>query len=365
MDKKMLKIMGIVLGGFVILIIILVLIAACSKKKLDYNKLQDTMVSAAKSYFQTKPDDLPKEDGDTRSVALKKLISDGFMEEPSKTYKNEELVCDGSITVSNNNGYYLYSPSLTCGKDFKTQLLKDKIIDDSLVDSGNGLYEVGDEYIYKGEVDNNYVRFPGQNKLFRIIRVNDDGTIRLIETEGLENIQWDNRYNTMRTAATGNNDYVFNNLNSRIKDAVKGYYNDSSIWPDQVKAYIITQELCIGKRSDADITKDGSTECAVKIDNQQLGLLNVYEFMQASLDNNCTSTRAIPCSNYNWFNSFKKRIWTVTADAGDTSKVYVLFKSISSSMCNNSYSANAVFNISDKVTYVSGDGTAGNPYVFR
>ena len=34
-------------------------------------------------------------------------------------------------------------------------------------------------------------------------------------------------------------------------------------------------------------------------------------------------------------------------------------------MCNNSYSANAVFNISDKVTYVSGDGTAGNPYVFR
>ena len=365
MDKKMLKIIGIVVGVFVLLFILLFIISACSKKKLDYNKIQDTMILAAKSYYQANKDEMPREDGDTRNIALKKLINDGYMEEPSKTYKNEDLVCDGSVTVSNNNGFYYFSTSLTCGKDYKSQLLKDKVIDDSLVESGVGLYEVGDQYIFKGEVNNNFVKFPGQNKLFRIMRINDNGTIRLFEHVGLDNEQWDNRYNPFKGTMTGINDYIANNLNSRIKDTIKNYYNDSTVWPDQVRSYIVTQNLCMGKRSDADITKNGETECAVQLENQQLGLLNVYEYLQASLDNNCTSTRSISCSNYNWLSTYSKRIWTVTGDADDTSRVYYLFQTITTSMCNNSYSVNTVFNISDKVQYVSGSGTESDPYIFR
>ena len=365
MDKKIVKIIGIVVGVFILLIVILLLVSACSKKKLDYNKIQDNMILAAKSYYQTKPDNLPKEDGDTRNVKLSVLINEGYMEDPAKTYKDETLSCDGSITVTNNNGFNLYSPSLTCGKDFRTQLLKDKIIDDSLVETGIGLYEVGDQYIYRGEVTNNFVRFPGNNKLFRIIRINDDGTIRLFEVEGLSEKVWDDRYNTEKNTTTGVNQYVYENLNSRIKDSVKAYYNDSSVWTDSMKSYIMTQQLCIGKRSDADITKNGETECTVKLDHQQLGLLNVYEYLQASLDNNCTSTKSIACINYNWLATFRKRFWTVTGDINDSSRVYVIFQSLTSTQCNNAHTINTVFNISDKVTYVSGDGTEGNPYVFR
>lgn len=365
MDKKIVKIIGIVVGVFVVLIILLLLIAACSKKKLDYNKIQDSMVKAAKSYYQAKPDDLPKEDGDTRSIKLEKLISEGYMEEPAKTYKNDELSCDGSVTITNNYGNFLYSPSLTCGKDYRSLLLKDKLIEDSLVESGVGLYEQGDEYVYRGEVSNNFVKFPGQNKLFRVLRINEDGTIRLFEVVGLDNEKWDDRYNPMKSTGSGVNDYLINNLNSRIKDTVKNYYNDSTVWPESVKAYIVTQDLCVGKRSEADITKDGSTECMVKLVNQQLGLLNVYEYMQASLDNNCTSTKAISCENYNWLGTYRKRIWTVTGDANDSSRAYYVFQTINSSMCNNSYSVNTVFNISDKVQYISGTGTEQDPYIFR
>ena len=165
-----------------------------------------------------------------------------------------------------------------------------------------------------------------------------------MEVVGLDNEKWDDRYNPMKSTGSGVNDYLINNLNSRIKDTVKNYYNDSTVWPESVKAYIVTQDLCVGKRSEADITKDGSTECMVKLVNQQLGLLNVYEYMQASLDNNCTSTKAISCENYNWLGTYRKRIWTVTGDANDSSRAYYVFQTINSSMCNNSYSVNTVFN---------------------
>ena len=361
----MIKILGIVAAVFVLLIIILFAISACTKKKFDFYKLQDTMIAGATSYYQSKPDDLPREDGDTRTIALKKLISEGFMEEPSKIYKDNSISCDGSVTVTNNNGYYLYSPSLTCGKDHRTQLLVDKLLSDSLVESGVGLYEVGDQYIYKGEVTNNFVKFAGQNKLFRIMRVNEDGTYRLFEHDGIDTEVWDDRFNPSKMTAAGINDYVANDLSSRIKDRVKQYYNDSTVWPDKVKAYIVTQNLCMGKRTEDDITKDGSTECQLVLAKQQLGLINVYEFMQASLDNNCNSTRAISCQNYNWYANYRDRIWTVNGDANDSSKVWYMYQTINVSSASAYHSMYAVFNISDKVTYVTGDGTEGNPYVIR
>ena len=53
----------------------------------------------------------------------------------------------------------------------------------------NGLYKIatddGTTYVFRGVVENNYVSFAG--KTWRIIRVNEDGTIRMILTESLGN----------------------------------------------------------------------------------------------------------------------------------------------------------------------------------
>ena len=197
------------------------------------------------------------------------------------------------------------------------------------------------------------------------MKVNEDGTYRLFEHDGIDTEVWDDRYNPDRKTNEGISDYVANELSSRIKDKVKAYYRDGSVWPDQVKAYIVTQDLCMGKRVEADITTDGSTECSVKLAKQQLGLLNVYEYMQASLDSGCNSTTAVSCQNYNWFAKYRDRIWTINGDANDSSKVWYMFQTINTSRASTYHSLYAVFNISDKVTYVTGDGTEGNPYVIR
>ena len=359
------KILLAVAGVFIVLLIILFIVSSCGKKKFDFHKFQDEMISAAKNYYKNKKDELPTENGTTSNVTINTLVNEGYMKEPAKKYNNKSLACDGSVTVQNNNGSYVFIPSATCGEKYRTQLFLDKILDDSLTEVGTGLYKDGEQYIYKGEVTNNYVKINGTNKLFRIIRVNTDGTFRLIEDEGIDTEVWDDRFNPDKMINTGINDYINNGLNSRIKDRINEYYNDTSVWTDDIKKYIVTQVLCIGKRSENDTTKDGSTECSVTLDNQQLGLLNVYEFLQASLDENCNSTTAISCQNYNWMAEIKDKIWTVNGDSDTTSRVWYKSFYMNKSNASSFHTIDAVFNIPANITYVKGSGTNADPYIIR
>ena len=364
MDQKLMKTLGVIIAGFVVFILILFLIASCTNTKYTYEKLEEKMISIAKNYYESNEKELPSQDKDTRSYTLKKMISDGKLDELSELFDDENIKCDGNVTVTNNNGYYVYTPYLTCGNDYHTTYLKDKIIENSLVESGAGLYETSSEYIFKGDVKNNYVSFA--NKTFRIIRINEDNTIRLMDNKGLAEVVWDSKYNSSVQDSNGVNDYIYgDNLYANIKVVSDNYYNNNNVWTDENRSYITTQDLCIGKRSKSDITKDGSTECSAKIENQLFGSLAVYEYLQASLDNNCTSTMSSSCTNYNWFTSIQSGFWTSTANVQATDSVFTIYKKPRTSLCISYNNLNVVFNLTSNVVYVSGDGTKDNPYVFR
>lgn len=364
MDQKMMKTLGIVIAGFVVFILVLFFISSCSGNKYTYDKLQEKMLNVAKKYYEENEKELPSQDKDTRSYTLKKMISDEKIQELTELFNDENIKCDGNVTVTNNNGHFVYTPYLTCGKDYQTTYLKNKIVENSLVESGPGLYETADEYIFRGDVKNNYVSFSG--KTFRIIRINEDGTIRLIDNDGISEVVWDSKYNTNVQDSRGVNDYIVSeNLYANIKTVSDNYYNNNKVWSDDARSYITTQTLCIGKRSKSDITKDGSAECSLKLENQLFGSLAIYEYLQASLDVNCNSTMASACTNYNWFTSIPSSFWTATANVQTTDNVYTLYKKPQSSLCNSYSHLNVVFNINNNVVYVSGDGTKNDPYVFK
>lgn len=369
MDKKMLKIIGIAVGSLVLVIIIVFIIAACSHRKFDFYDLQLEMLNSAKAYYENKKDELPKDDGDSKSVSLKKLISEGYIKEPAEIYKDETLSCDGSVTVLNNGGFYYYSPSLTCNKNMKTQLLKDRIMYDSLVEEGRGLYEIGNQYVYRGDVNNNYVKIDGNDRVWRIIRINEDGSIRLIQIleRGANEVIWDNHYNSLTNASDGFNQYVNpdNKEPSKIKEALRNYYDNTELWPDEVKAYILTQNVCIGDRDEDDSSKDGSVECAKQIDNQKFGLILPYEYLLASLDKECVTSIDESCRNYNWLNNINESIWTTTPLKNSTTDVWYLSGTLYYQTANNLSSMNVVVNIPGSVTYVTGEGTEDNPYIIK
>ena len=362
MDPKLMKIFGGVIAGFFVFIIVLFMIASCSKTTYTYEKLQEKMLEIAKDYYEENEKELPANDQDTKVYTLKKMISDGKIDEVSELFDDENVKCDGNVTVTNNNGYYLYSPYLSCGKDYESKFLSEVIVENSLVESGIGLYEVGDEYIMRGEVKDNYVMF--NNLLFRIIKINDDNSIKLIEAVKSGRSTWDNRYNQDFRNSNGINEYVINDINSRIKEYVDEYYADETIWPSEAKAYIVNKDLCIGKRSKDDTSKDGSTECSKKLEAQPFGLLAAYEFLEASLDTDCKATLDRTCRNYNWFSTFETDIHTLTASSEDSRTIYNMYHGLEERFASTSGYIQVTLNITDKAVYVSGTGTEEDPYIF-
>ena len=212
-DQKLLRIMGMAAGVIIIFIIIIALISSCNKnQKYTLEELESKLVTLSKRYYEQNKSSLPK-DGEQTSLTTGHFITNGNFK--SLTLKSGEN-CSGEVIVTNNNDYYLYTPKLSCG-EIKAITLTEKLTDESnVVTTGEGLYSYGSSYIYRGENINNYLML--KDKLWRIIKINSDKSIRVIETKKSDSSSWDNRYNLDKKSNSGINDFVANNINSRIKN---------------------------------------------------------------------------------------------------------------------------------------------------
>lgn len=364
MNEKMIKMFGYFIAAFVVLIIIIFMISSCSSGNKNYEDYENKMVKAAKNYYTSNKDKLPNNDTETKKMNLKNLISSGLIKEASEYFDKDTITCDGTVTVYNNNNYYQYIPHLTCKDDkekYETKSLIKEVTKET-VTAGLGLYEKNGEYVFKGDTVNNYVRLNGKD--FRIISINQDETIRLVKEIGTPEIIWDEIFNPDYSYESGLNEFEHDSLDSGLKKALKSYY-ESDEWTDDDRSYFKNQTLCIGKRSEEDVTKDGSTECSKKIENQYFGLLTPYEFLRASLDTNCSYTIDQNCTNYNWMSKLNKSKthWSITANSKNTKSVYAFKSSISVKNASGQAYMNVVINIDGKVPYSSGDGSKNNPYI--
>lgn len=344
---------------FICVIIFIMIIASCSNKKTyTYLELEEKMISLTKSKYKDKKL-LPQNDGGTLEVNLQTFVDDGSLKNIQDIVENNS-VCSGKVTIVNNNGNYLYLPYLNCASGYKTKTLYDELTKDT-VTAGNGLYKEGDEYIFKGENVNNYLKL--NNIKYRIIKINSDGTIRALDTTKRGTVIWDDHYNIDRENNDGINTYFQNNVNSRIKNSIEEYYNNKEEFTEEQKGYFKTQDICVGKRSYNDFINDGSIECSEKLEKQVFGLIQVNEYFKASLDPNCTSMESQSCTNYNYFGTMPA-MWSITTDKDTTYKAYKI-NSEGVHLAKTSSSSNALLTVRlDKDLIVTaGTGTENDPYL--
>lgn len=348
--KKLGIISGVVIGIFVILIIFLIVKGG----RLTYSQIENKMISAAKQYYSDNEDKLPQANNGTVTISSDKLVEDKYMKSLDKLVKNKNDVCSGQVSVTKNDDNYYYSATLSCGDNYSTKKLKNVIVENA-VTSGNGIYQVGENYIFKGDNVNNYVSFA--DKVWRILRINSDGSIRMIDTTRRDSVSWDDRYNSEKEYNIGINDYNV----SRIKDTLNDIYNEFS---NSDKTYILKQNLCIGKRSEEETNNDGSVECSSVAENQNIGLIQVNEFALASLSDKCNNPTSPECSNYNYLTDIDS-MWTLNADSTNSYKVFKISGTAFTTNAINYAQPKVVIHINSQVNYVSGDGTEENPYVFN
>jgi len=364
-QKGLIKIGIIVVAAIIALILIITIIKAIVGTKISNTQLENVMVRAAKNYVEDNPDKLTDDIYGEDSISISTLVTGGYMKEITK-YKGKDTNCKGSVTVFKNADHYSYSPKLTCGDDYTYKTLSDAIIDDkNIVTTGNGLYynEIGNYYVFRGEYVDNYLSFAGQT--WRILRVDEDGNIRLLQAKGTQYIKWDDRYNSDINLLNGIN-YFEGTENSRIKDSILDYYNNEENFSSENKSVIVPKEFCVGSRNDTSTDRTGATECMTKSELMGAGLPYISELLEVSIDVNCLATKSNSCSNYNFLEEMDAQFWTGTPYSGDTYEVYYInqgkfYKLFARELQN----MNIEITINGNINYTSGAGTSNDPYVVK
>lgn len=376
---KMLKLFGIVVIGLIVVLGLGFIFSLFSKKEYTYAEVEDFMKDAAISYFEDYPKKLPTTTDESIEVTTSILVENKKMKELDYYLKDQN--CKGNVTVDKvSNKEYTYTPYLKCGNTYETTTFYDAIKNkNNIVTSGYGLYLYNGEYIYRGTNVNNYVKFSDSKRIFRIVKVTKNNEVVLMQETASENeFPWDDRYNKVYDDNSGINDYK----NSKISDILDYYYKGKigQEVEDKYNYYEYTQEekfltkedraktvefkSCVGRRSESDTSRDGSTECSTTYDTK-IGLLPVYDFLNASIDPNCTTTTSPSCQNYNYI-SDGSSTWFANGDSDESDMAYMLYLGyVGSSEASEDNYIRPVIHLSDKVMLEKGKGTVNNPYIIR
>lgn len=351
-------------GGFVIIFIAFFVVVSIVKGlKLSYEDIEMKMKKAAISYYDKYEEKLPKNEGAEVIVKAQTLSDNELMKSIEKYVRNNEISCDGEVVVTKTYDNYLYTPILDCGKSYKTKKLVDEIkTSNNIVEVGNGLYYVNNNYYYRGEYVNNYVKI-GKD-LWRIMCIKEDGTMVIIQNNPSKDklYVYDDRYNNESEDNSGFNSFE----KSRLRDSMIQLYKSDEIFNKEQKSIILSDNLCIGSRGEEEINNDGTIECSSKtIEKYPIRLIQTNEFIRASLDSTCQKITDKSCSNYNYlvFDDFD--YWTMTPSTERTYRNYILSDEINETSTSSEKRLRIVTNISKNVTFSSGKGTIKKPYIIN
>ena len=357
-NKQKVTLFGSVALVMLIIILAIAIIVKIVGSKISYETLEARLESATEKYLRDNPNELPSQMNPTVVVNADILVENKYIKEIQKLVKDSS--CTANILVDYVNNDYKYQAYVTCNK-FKTEKFIDRLKSDNKISQvGECLYEMNNELVFRGQNPNNYVKFA--NRLWRIVKINKDGNIQMIVLNEKNDIYavWDNRYNTEKDAQRGINNFLL----SRTFSTIKEYYDKNF---KEYENSLSTFDLCVGKRLKTSSDKSGQMECSELIKDQNIGLLPIYDYMNASLDGLCQTTVSKECQNYNYLADYKYKWWTMTADMETTyDAFYVSYRGqVDSDYTDSSGENRYVIAINSDALYKSGTGTYEYPYEIR
>lgn len=373
--EKMIKMFGVVIVALIVVLIIGFLISLFTRKNYTYATVEDKMKEAAINYFKDNKNKLPKTNSEIVEIDSNILSNNKYMKTLDKYLKNKE--CSGKVSVEKvDNKSYSYTPKLTCSNYTTTKLYDEIVNSDNIVTDGFGLYKLNNDYVYRGSNVNNYVRFSDSENMWRIVKATANNEVVLISDNKTRNVfSWDERYNSQYDNNYGVNIYKNSNISEIMKKLYANtlnsdednYYNneETEILTKEEKTKIVKFNACVGPRAKLDATNDGSSECKT-VENVKMSLLSTYDFLNASLDQNCNSTEKPDCQNYNYLTT-NYNYWLANGSLDNSSKAYRVssYGYLQASYANVESYARVVIHLSENVMLEKGKGTKNNPYIIR
>lgn len=365
--KKKLRMFVIIIGAVLVVVFLIILfMRIVNRPTPSYTLAEREMKKAAEKYYQENTSALPTADNGTVTVSVNTLVAEKYMKELSKLVP-DKTNCSGEVEVIKNGEYYLYAPKLECGDNYKTNNLQ-QYMSSHVTTSSDGIYSMNQGYVYRGDQVDNYLKM--NNRLWRIVKVDGQGVVTLIYNGSYISSNFDDRYNNDVGRNYGYNDFRV----SRMKDTLQeiydgiGYSEKNLLFKEDTKKQLISYNLCHGARDINNATNDGSIECGEVIENQVIGLLSLYDYINASLDQNCHSGSNSSCQNYNYLYSSGSQWWTMTKVPNSNYQMYYISSNGNVNTSRTSYKLGirpVVFLNAKASIIASGTGTATDPFVLQ
>ena len=224
-------------------------------------------------------------------------------------------------------------------------------------------------YYFRGNPTNNYIKFAGKD--YRILRVNEDGTIRIMLTSSIGNNKFNSTFNTYDKMYYTNSElktvvdnwFTTNITGDNASKVVSGNYfceQAKVVW--NTSNYTAGSATVTAKESYTptfECTTDGNGKGVV---TSKVGLVTYDEIIYAGgwyYVSGLSYPYYLNSGNLYWtmspagFNDFYAYAWLVDSD-GHTGRNGV----------NSTYGIRPVLNLSAD-TFVSGSGTESDPYIVK
>ena len=212
--------------------------------------------------------------------------------------------------VDSSNGSVLLAKDIVGKTEFAT-------------DDEDGLFSSGGNYIYKGDVKNNYLKY--NNMLWRIVRINSDNSIDIILDDYMTLLPW----NSKLTSFTESEIYKYLN-NDFLELLDTDLLNKTS--------------FCTNK-----ITNIAEITCEETNTDNYVKLLDVANFLN-SVNNG--KSYLVNGEQYFWL-----------ADYGNETIWHTKGVKVSFSEANTFYQVRPMVRLRNTITYTTGDGTIESPYI--
>ena len=364
MKKKLMRMMLIVVGILVVFLIIILIFSLLGSGNKSYEEIEQDLKNAAIEYYEVQSGLLPREEGETITVRANTLADAELMKPLSELREGEN--CSGRVEVTKVGDNIIYTPYLECGDNYTTKELYKAVLEQGIVTSGNGLYDLNGEKVYRGDDVNNYVSL--DNAIYRIVKVTSDNKLLLIlnEVDSTMSSYYDDRYNPAKKFNSGFNDYRISRINDYLDDLYNGK-KDIKILSKNDKEKLVSFNLCIGKRNEAETNNTNAIECSDVLENQMIGLLTASDYMNASLDTNCKATTDKSCQNYNYLRLKETEWWLLTGNAANDYEAYIVKSNgyIDINTTSGYKKIRPTIMLNNNVMIKSGNGSASNPFILK
>ena len=229
-------------------------------------------------------------------------------------------------------GFYYYSAQHKHSKEVASTL-NGLILENNRIVNGatDGLHQDEDGHYFKGNVENNYVWFA--NRMYRVIRVNKDETVKLVQEDLAASFMW-------------GEDYPYDKSNLRLWLTKLEEYNFSGVYQNTIPN---TDKYLAETKYTIDKLKDSKVELSDKVLKDKVSMLSLNDYILAGGKSSYLNTG---------------KLFFLLGYNGDDENIYVEEDgSLVGCSFMDGYGVRPIITLNKNIPVSAGTGAKDNPYI--